>query len=160
MMKWFRKKDKEEHQQEPEEIVQIACKGTYSLAVAENKKELEAQERVSYWQRDYYTPYKVIVTYDVVVKYDNVEYNLSDSYIFKKEVSERRAYMTILGLITDEGDRLRLMENLERRIVEELNEHLRNNNIEKVKKFLESNKTFDIDFTIEREKSSIEEFSI
>lgn len=160
MMKWFRKKDKEEHQQEPEEIVQIACKGTYSLAVAENKKELGAQERVSYWQRDYYTPYKVIVTYDVVVKYDNVEYNLSDSYIFKKEVSERRAYMTILGLITDEGDRLRLMENLERRIVEELNEHLRNNNIEKVKKFLESNKTFDIDFTIEREKSSIEEFSI
>ena len=141
-------------------LVKLSCEGTYRFDVKENSESFKEWCRRTdhgYHNGAYtYTSYHshlLTIVYNVIVTYNDLVYTLSNDFTYLEVSSEDNAYDIIVKTLKDDVHMEKMKERLKEDIVAQLEEHLRTKNIEKVKKLLDQNKAFDIDFTIETLKT-------
>lgn len=137
--------------------VKLDCVGNYRFEVKKNpetQEEYRARRGISnqYW--DGYDSHFVIVLFDVTVTYNNIDYKLDGKFIQESVAEEDYAYQYIFNLLKKgDSDMEKLQRKLKHEIVLTLDNHLKNDNVEEMKKILKESNSFDINFTIETYKT-------
>lgn len=150
-----------EEEERKKNLVQLECAGSYRFNVEENPQTEEEynEERtirngngmiISWWR---YSSHFVKIIYNVAVTYNGEEYHLGNEFTVHEVCGEENAYEYIFDVLKDDKMMENVKQRLERNIVRQLERHLKNNNMAEMKKLLEENNNFEINFTIETEKT-------
>lgn len=173
MLGWFKKEDYEMMKKEQkieefkkkdekkEDMVELHCKGTYGFLVKVNGESLEEwRERTGGYKYIHnffnFHSHSVAIKYDVEITYNNITYNLNNECEIYYTNGETNCYRYIFKIVKGDKEAMENMnEKLKRDIVRQFEKHLKENDAEEIKRMLEENNKFTLNFVIEIEKTEI-----